>query len=318
MSTLTTMAAPSVGGSGPGAAGGGAPANAAGAGEGGLSPGDLSHLLGAFNEVTARLTQTHEALQARVEQLQRELREANEAVERSRHLAMLGEMAAGIAHEVRNPLGSIGLYARMLQEDLADQPAPRATAAKIGAAVQRLNAVVGDVLAFARPVQVQSAEHDARELLEGALHAARGGGPEWAGLRVVLSEAGGVRKPVLVRGDANLLHQALVNVIGNAVSVMHEHGCATRVLYLGSTRRRVRESGAGPARMMSVLTVRDTGPGIDPEVLPRIFQPFFTTRAAGTGLGLAIVHRIMDAHGGRVTIRNHEEGGAVVELMVPA
>lgn len=282
-----------------------------------IAQAELAQLLGAFNDVTARLTATHEALRARVEQLQAELREANAAVERSRHLAMVGELAAGIAHEVRNPLGSIGLYARMLQEDLADRPAQQQTARKIAGAVERLNAVVGDVLAFARPIILKAEDLDAHDLLAGALEAARADGPEWQGLRIVLpAEARRPPRAASVRADANLMHQALVNIIRNAAQAMAGRD-APRELHLSCARRRVR-TGEGAARPMMALCVRDTGPGIPDDVLPRLFQPFFTTRAAGTGLGLAIVHRILDAHGGRVVIANHAHGGAQVELLLPA
>src|SRR5687767_8545993 len=98
--------------------------------ESAMTPAELAGLMSAFNEVTGRLQQTHETLQREVVRLRGELREANEQLERSRRLAALGEMAAGIAHEVRNPLGSIGLYARMLEQDLSDRPAERATAVK--------------------------------------------------------------------------------------------------------------------------------------------------------------------------------------------
>lgn len=281
-----------------------------------IAQAELAQLLGAFNDVTARLTATHEALRARVEQLQAELREANAAVERSRHLAMVGELAAGIAHEVRNPLGSIGLYARMLQEDLADRPAQQQTARKIAGAVERLNAVVGDVLAFARPIILKAEDLDAHELLAGALDAARADGPEWDGLRILTpAEARRGARPPTVRADANLMHQALVNIMRNAAQAMAGQRTA-RELHLTCVRRRVR-TGEGAAQPMTALCVRDTGPGIPDDVLPRLFQPFFTTRAAGTGLGLAIVHRILDAHGGRIAITNHPQGGAQVELLLP-
>lgn len=283
------------------------------------APGDLAALMGAFNEVTAKLTATHEALQSQVAQLQAELSEAKDAVERSRHLAMLGEMAAGIAHEVRNPLGSIALYAKMLQDDLTDRPPQQDTARKIAVAVRRLEAVVGDVLSFARPIKLRVEDLDARELLESSLAAARSESAEWSGVEVKWAEPKrtGTTAPTTIHGDANLLYQALINVIRNAAQAMHEHSAPKRELHLSYARRRVRTE-EGRTRSMIGLSVRDTGPGIAPEVAARIFQPFFTTRAAGTGLGLPIVHRIADAHGGRVTIENHPSGGAVVTVLLPA
>lgn len=320
-----------------------------------LSPSDLSELSAAFNMVTAKLQQTHDALHAEVAQLKAELREANAEVERTRRLAALGEMAAGISHEVRNPLGSIRLYAKMLRDDLADRPEPRKVAEKIMGAVTRLDAVVGDVLAFSREMRVRAVELDAKELLNAALEAARGEGAAWDGLRIDGPHA---EEGLAVWGDPHLLHQALVNLIRNAAEAMAETTGRARVLTLEAKLRSVRqaaertdgEEGARPAgggrrRAMVGLVVRDCGPGIAPEVLERMFNPFFTTRATGTGLGLAIVHRIADAHGGRVRVQNVKAGagaaasvaaegvsgggvgggggggggwgGAVVELLVP-
>src|SRR5262249_42196179 len=119
-----------------------------------VTPAELAELMATFNEVTGRLQGTHESLKREVVRLQGELRDANEQLQRSRRLAALGEMAAGIAHEVRNPLGSIRLYARMLEHDLVDRPQERSVATKIAAAVHGLDGVVGDVLSFAREARV--------------------------------------------------------------------------------------------------------------------------------------------------------------------
>ena len=116
---------------------------------------DLRQLMLTINETTQRLQQTHESLQLEVSRLQGELAEANAQLLRSRSLAALGEMAAGIAHEIRNPLASIGLYAQMLVEDLADRPETSRLAGKIGGAVDRLDTIVRDVLRFARATSVQ-------------------------------------------------------------------------------------------------------------------------------------------------------------------
>jgi signal transduction histidine kinase len=276
-----------------------------------MQPGELAELFGAFNEVTARLQQTHERLTAEVARLRGELRRANDELERSRRLAALGEMAAGIAHEVRNPLGSIGLYAEMLASDLPDRPAERGLAEKIISAVRGLDAVVGDVLSFSREMKAEPARHSASELLERAAACCL---DVLAGVRVRLAgdEA--------VDGDAGLLHQALVNLIRNAGQAMEGQavqgpaGAGRGLLVLSS--RRV------PGERATVLSVSDTGPGLSGAVMERMFNPFFTTRAAGTGLGLAIVHRIVDAHGGRVLVSNRQAhgedpGGATVELVLP-
>lgn len=314
-----------------------------------LSPSDLADLLGAFNDASRKLQESHEALRAEVVRLKSELREANEQLERSRRLAALGEMAAGISHEVRNPLGSIRLYAKMLVDDLVDRPGERAVAEKIGVAVRGLDAVVGDVLAFAREMVLRPARHDARELLERALDEVLAGARAEAGesmraagfgLDVRWIGAGlshGVNaplreaEPVEVWCDAALTHRALVNILRNAVDAVREAGASVNarphaaiVLEVGE---RALPEHDGSRKRWCVLSVRDTGGGIPADAMKRIFNPFFTTRATGTGLGLAIVHRIMDAHAGRVSVRNVPAdapcerfalgAGALVELHFP-
>ncbi|MDP1660898.1 MAG: ATP-binding protein [Phycisphaerales bacterium] len=283
-----------------------------------ISHEELTALLAAFNDATGRLTSTHERLQGEVTKLRSQLADAKVQVERSKHLALLGEMAAGIAHEVRNPLGSILLYARMLQQDLTDRPAQRGIADKIATSVQRLESVVGDVLAFSREMRVRAHPLHARELLESALHAARCDTPEWSAVeaRVEAPES------LIVHGDGSLLTQVLINIIRNAVEASaggRTFGRApTLVLTAGAVTVRTPEGTAVP---MHALRVHDSGPGIDPETAEKLFTPFFTTRAAGTGLGLAIVHRIVDAHGGRVSLRTRglpeKPEGATAEVLLP-
>lgn len=285
-----------------------------------LSPADLTELLGAFNEVTSRLQGTHDALRAEVARLEAQLRDANEQLRRTERLAALGEMAAGIAHEVRNPLGSIRLYAEMLQQDLADRPAQRDIARKIGGAVRGLDAVVGDVLAFARPMSPRPEEATARDLFDAAIDCCRAE-IERTGVAIECDAA--ACEAIELRCDASLVRQALVNLIRNAMEAI-EQRCAEQPghegrVWLGAAKRRVRSPGGSGGRFhaMIALSVRDNGPGIPEDVVARIFNPFFTTRAAGTGLGLAIVNRIADAHGGRVGVTNHPGGGAVIELLLP-
>ncbi len=286
---------------------------------GGMSAQDLAELMASFNEVTAKLEQTHAALRAEVARLKGELRRANDELERSRRLAALGEMAAGISHEIRNPLGSLRLYARMLVDDLGDRPEQRDIAAKMGASVTRLDEVVNDVLSFARETRVRPAAACAADLLEGAGEACGG-----LAAGVEVSVSGG---DVEVWCDYGLAHRAIVNVVRNAVEAVADtdgggRGAGRVEVSAATEAVACEEGGEGCTEEWAVVRVRDDGPGVPPGVIERMFNPFFTTRAAGTGLGLAIVHRIMDAHGGRVSIRNNAEGeagaaGATVELWFP-
>lgn len=293
-----------------------------------LSPADLGELLSAFSEVTARLQATHETLRAEAARLEAELRAANEQLRRSQQLAALGEMAAGIAHEVRNPLGSIGLYASMLAADLSDRPEQQSVARKIGDAVRGLNAVVTDVLAFSREIVLRPVRTTPRELFDDALESSRhclegcpvgADEPPQDPVRVVRRDQSR-RRQLALECDTGLLRQALVNIIRNAVDAMRDrdHGAPppAPTITLDAEARAVRDASGGRTPMIA-LSVRDAGPGVPADVMSRMFNPFFTTRRTGTGLGLAIVHRIVDAHGGRVNVRNQPEGGACVELLLP-
>ncbi len=282
-----------------------------------MTPGDLAELLSAFNEVTSRLQATHEQLNAEVIRLRTELVEANQQLERSRRLAALGEMAAGISHEVRNPLGSIRLYAKMLEEDLIDRPAQRDTVRKIAAAARGLDQIVGDMLTFAREFRVKTDRCDASDLFDQALAACcHDGVPAWGRTEIVRADQ---QRPGLeVEADHGLVLQALVNIVRNAFEAIAEVPAGQRQarLTLDVLSRQVSVND-GPVRTMTALIVSDSGTGVSEETIKRMFNPFYTTRATGTGLGLAIVHRIMDAHEGRVIVRNNTDAGATVELLFP-
>jgi len=259
-----------------------------------LTPDDLAELMTTFQEVTLRLQHSQDQLTGEVHRLKRELREANDALERSRRLAALGEMAAGIAHEIRNPLAALSLDAATLASE-SELPSQREAAERIGRAVRTLNAIVQDVLHFASDTPVRIATHSVSELFARALEMCVVG-PD---VRIELGPWEAESADV----DEHLLHRALVNVLRNAIEAMQE-----TPVPVGGHRLRLASSllNNGDVR----LIIADTGPGIPESVVERMFNPFFTTRATGTGLGLAIVHRIVDAHGGRVEVIGERAGGA--------
>jgi len=278
-----------------------------------MSPGDLADLIGVFNEVTAKLERTHEQLRDEVARLSAELQDANEALQRSRRLAALGEMAAGISHEIRNPLGSIKLHTGMLLDDLEGMHDQCETVRKIDAAVRGLDRIVGDVLAFSREITVRAADHGARELLNDALDACAA---DTKGIETRVAIGDGAGSVVC---DAHLTRQALVNLIRNAAQAIRDAGGTSIELHAARSRD---HEGAKDGVELRVI---DDGPGLGDDVIERMFNPFFTTRAAGTGLGLAIVHRIAEAHGGCVRVRNNADetdettgaSGACVAVWVP-
>ncbi len=268
---------------------------------GGMSPGDLVELMNAFNEVTTKLERTHDQLRSEVVRLNAELNQANEALQRSKRLAALGEMAAGISHEIRNPLGSIRLYTRMLQDDLAGMPEQCSIVEKIGRAVTGLDQIVGDVLAFSRELKVRAVECSAAALLRDACD---GCVAELAGIDVAMEIQEGCEE---LWCDPSLVHQALVNIVRNGAQATLDRVGVGGAMVIGVRRSAVQEGGDESGAGGYELFVRDSGGGIEAAVVERMFNPFFTTRAAGTGLGLSIVHRIMDAHGGAVRVENNAE-----------
>jgi signal transduction histidine kinase len=262
---------------------------------------ELGRIIMAYSEVTERLQESHERLEKTVAALRAELSEKNRLLERKNRLAALGEMAAGMAHEIRNPLGGIQLYASMLAGDVKDRPESLAVVKKISGGVKRLEGLVSQVLQFTREIRVDVGEMELRGVVEQSV--------EYAGMQLQKNGvACAVHGPAQLNvvADQNLLGQAVLNLVLNAAEAMENGGTVT-VAFSPPVR--------GEAKQF-VLTVQDTGPGIPADVLEKIFNPFFTTKDHGTGLGLAIVHRIVEAHDGTIVVKNVEGGGARFEIRV--
>ncbi|MEM7227932.1 MAG: ATP-binding protein [Planctomycetota bacterium] len=276
-----------------------------------LAVDDLRELMQIVTESTQALQSTHEALQHEVVHLKGELAEANRQLKRSRELAALGEMAAGIAHEIRNPLGSIQLYIQILADDLRDRPDDAVLCAKIENAVQSMDAIVGDVLAFARDVRIRPVATTAGDLLRRAL-----AGAEALIIAQHVDVAWGDDGDCPIEADPSLMVQAIANLIRNGIEAMAEAAVEAPRLEVSAAIDTRRVPG-GDRQSCHVISIRDHGPGLPEGQVDRMFNPFFTTRATGTGLGLAIVHRILDAHDGFVVATNDPAGGARIDLCLP-
>ncbi|MCS7034799.1 MAG: ATP-binding protein, partial [Phycisphaerae bacterium] len=263
---------------------------------------ELARVIMAYSELTERLQVSHEQLKAQVARLRKELSEKNRQLERRNRLAALGEMAAGLAHEIRNPLGAIQLYAGMLREDLQDRPESQQLVEKITRGVRRLEELVSQVLQFTREMRAVPRRCDLAQVIADTLELAEARASKTG---VMLRAEGPLQLPVEV--DACLLGQALLNLLLNAIEAQPGGG-EVLVRYAGATDDRA-------ARQFS-LEVIDRGPGIAADALDRIFNPFFTTKESGTGLGLAIVHRIVEAHDGTVSASNIDGGGARFEIRI--
>ena len=278
----------------------------------GQSEAQLMELLQSFTETAERLQSTHDVLHKQIGRLEVELAEANEQLHRSRELASLGEMAAGIAHEIRNPLASIQLFAEVLGEDLVDQPEQADLCSKIEISVQRMDTIVRDVLRFARKATVRCDMSSASVLMDAVLEACASQSND-AEIQIAQHMA----SDPAVHVDLSLMTQAIGNVLRNAIEAMRSSESAGGTIDFSVHECRMR-CPDGTVRERIVFGVADRGPGIDDESLSKLFNPFFTTRDTGTGLGLAIAHRVVEAHQGHIAVARRDGGGMHFEVCLPA
>lgn len=262
---------------------------------------ELGAIISAYNEVTDRLKDAHERLAGEVVRLRQELEAKNEELRRQDRLAALGEMAAGLAHEVRNPLGGIALYSSMLERELVDRPKACGAASKISQNVRSLDRLVTEILAFAQEGHLERGACSLDRILTGVEDSICPWATEAQANVNIEAKAHQVR----LNCDSTKLEQALTNLVLNGVQAAGHGGN----VWLSAT------SDADEGLVQ--IDVWDNGPGIPTDKLDRIFNPFFTTKATGTGLGLAIVHRIVEAHGGTIRAVNRPEGGAKFTLRLP-
>ncbi len=226
------------------------------------------------------------------------LREAEEAVRRSDRLAALGQLSAGLAHELRNPLGTIKASAEVLSQSVgAENEVAREMAGFISSEVDRTNSLVTRFLQFARPLQLRLEKADLGQTLDRAL-------------AMVEREAPGVAiyknyEPAIppFPFDAELMERVFYNLALNAVQATAAGGAVT-----------VKTRAADAVAEVAVI---DRGEGIDPQRLDSVFNPFFTTKPRGVGLGLAIVSKIVDEHGGKIAVESELGKGSVFRVLLP-
>jgi two-component system, NtrC family, sensor kinase len=238
--------------------------------------------------------------------LARELDAMAEALEerehrliRSEQLATVGKMAAQITHEVRNPLASIGLYVELLDDEIAERPEARRLVGSITSEVDRLTEITETYLRLARLPRPKLDREDLPALVASVAEFARA---ELLQAGIVLETD--LRPGTEIAADESQLRQALLNLMRNAREAMQGGGRL-------KVRVDLRPDG------MAEIAVIDTGPGIAPEHLPKIFDPFFSTKAKGTGLGLALVQQIAIEHGGRVEVESAPSEGTTFRMVLP-
>lgn len=229
----------------------------------------------------------------------RTVKALQQRVERTERLAALGRLAAGVAHEIRNPLGAIRGLVQYFQATWKDDAEQRVYLEVIVREVDRLNRVVSDLVEFARPREPQRERHDLGEIVRHAATLVQAD-VRAKGIEIV-HDLDATQLPLLI--DRDLVLQALLNVLLNAIEAMEAGGRLT--IHLADR--------AGWAE----LAVQDTGGGIPPEHLGRLFDPFFTTKQRGTGLGLAIAHSIIQAHDGEIVVDSAQGQGTTVTIRLP-
>jgi two-component system sensor histidine kinase HydH len=229
-----------------------------------------------------------------------ELQHLKKEMERSQRLASVGSLAAGIAHEIRNPLSSIKGFATFFKERYRDNPEDLKTAEIMIQEVERLNRVIGQLLEFARPMEMKRHWTSIQEVIRHTLRMIEGQAKaKKIAVRTDLPQHVG---DIFI--DADKIKQVLLNLYLNAMEAMDKGGTLT-VAVLPHEGRMVR------------IDVSDTGKGIDEKDIARIFDPYFTTRSSGTGIGLAIVYKIMEAHDGEIRVISELEKGTTVSIFLP-
>lgn len=236
--------------------------------------------------------------------LERELRSRKRAeemklqLERSHKMSLVGQIAAGMAHEIKNPLASIKGAVEILCEDGTSEQDKKEFKAIVLKEVKRINASVSDFLESARPGATAMTELNLADTVRSSLKQVQ---PQAMNRDIKIVSH--VEDPVLIMGDEEKIHQVMLNLLLNAVDATPDRSTITVGL----------NAEAKDARII----IEDSGPGIKTVDLSRIFEPFFTTKSTGTGLGLAIAESIVERHNGHIQLENKTTGGARAEIRLP-
>ena len=236
-----------------------------------------------------------------------EMKALQEQSKRGERLSAMGEMAVELAHEIRNPLGSIELFASLLEKELPPEADSGRWAENIRIGSRSLNNIVSNMLHFANPLSPAFAEVDVHDVIEEVLRFME---PIMRQREVNVAKHLTAVGPI-VYGDRELLKQVMLNLVMNSMQAMPSRG----TLAVG-TRDVDQLPGGAPCGGLEVR-IQDSGVGIPPENLARVFDPFFTTNRNGTGLGLSVVHQIVDKHSGFIRVESAENAGTTFTIVLP-
>ncbi|GMW00678.1 MAG: hypothetical protein AMXMBFR84_18150 [Candidatus Hydrogenedentota bacterium] len=244
------------------------------------------------------------------------LKRLEQSMQRAHRLSSIGTLAAGMAHEIKNPLVSIKTFAQLLMDRYNDPDFRNTFSDVVPTEVERIDSIVTRLLHFARPKPANFAPQNLHAIIEEVL--------------ILLENQ--IRKGIIgvetklatdctcIYGDEQQLHQVFLNLVLNAIDAMKDHGRGTLTITAARDQASLYSSnghGPKPVRECVKVTVSDTGTGIAPDALDRIFTPFFTTKDRGSGLGLSVVHGIISEHAGQIYVENNPSGGASFVILLP-
>lgn len=257
--------------------------------------GNLANMLAEELRLQSR---KHQLTAQQLADANEQIQKAEEAVRRSDRLAALGQLSAGLAHELRNPLGTIRASAEMLSRNVASEnEVAREVAGFISTEVDRCNSLITRFLQFARPLQLKAANADLGQTIDRAVELVEREAP---GISIYKNYEPEIRPFVF---DAELMERVFYNLLLNAAQATAPGGAVT-----------VKARSLAGAAEISVI---DRGVGIQPDQMKSIFNPFFTTKPDGVGLGLAIVAKIVDEHGGKIAVESEPGKGSLFRVLLP-
>jgi len=271
---------------------------------------EIGYLADSFNKMTADLESANQkllewgkTLEKKVDERTKELTEMHAHLIQSEKLASLGKLAAGVAHEINNPLGGILIYSHLLLEDINKDDPHHENLKKIVKETTRCKDIVKGLLDFARPKEPETSEVNVNNLVENAMSIIE----SQALFQNIDIKKEYMDNPPEIIADSSQLHQVFINIILNAAEAMQGNGTLTIRTYVADDGKNIS------------IQFTDTGPGIDEEVKARLFEPFFTTKEVGqgTGLGLAISYSLIRKHQGTIEVESRVGEGSTFTVKLP-
>lgn len=263
------------------------------------SRGELMLAFRHFTEVSSKLEMRYEHLRRETDELRERLKQKDIEVQRATKLASLGEMAAALAHEVRNPLGAMKLFVSLLKDDVRDRPQAGELLNQMDQSIANLDSVVANILHFSKDKPLAVGPTNIEAVVRAQIAQCQRTGIGESTCVVV------VRGSPFLNANEPALGQVIANLLVNASQACRGRG-EISIEIDGQEEDYVR------------ISVSDDGCGIPAHILPRIFEPFVSTKNEGTGLGLAVVKQIISQHGGRIEARNRtERRGAEFSITLP-